>query len=370
MTAKRLISLDALRGFTIAFMIIVNDPGSWDNTYGPLLHAKWNGITLTDFVFPFFIFIVGVSIVLSQKNKGTSSSSSKIFVRFIKIFALGVFLSVIGGFLSYIIGSGELISLSDVRIPGVLQRIALVYLACALLYNKTNWMQQLFIMIGLVVGYYILMLYVPVPGVGTGFLEPGKNLAAYIDSLLIPGSMWQGTWDPEGILSTFPSIATGISGMLAGHLIISSISLKKKVIWMFCIGVFCLLDSFAWELLFPINKNLWTSTYVMYTSGWAYLLFACLMWYADVLNYRTGIKFGIIFGSNSIAIYALSQILVWFFYDATIIGDSSINDIIYGGMVNIGIYAKTASLIWAILYMLMCYVPAYYLYKKKIFIKL
>ena len=366
----RLISLDALRGFTIALMIIVNDPGSWDNTFGPLLHAKWNGITLTDVVFPFFIFIVGVSIVLSQKNKGTSSSSLKIFVRSIKIFTLGIFLSVIGGFLSYIVGSGELISLSDVRIPGVLQRIALVYLACAILYNKTNWMQQFFILIGIVVVYYVLMLYVPVPGVGAGFLEPGKNLAAYIDSLLIPGTLWQGTWDPEGLLSTLPAIATGISGMLAGHLIISSISLEKKVIWMFCIGVFCLLDSFAWELLFPINKNLWTSTYVMYTSGWAYLLFACLMWYADVLNYRMGIKFGIIFGSNSIAIYALSQILVWFFYDATILGDSSINDIIYGGMVNIGIYAKTASLIWAILYMLMCYVPAYYLYKKKIFIKL
>ena len=210
----RLISLDALRGFTIALMIIVNDPGSWDNTYGPLLHAEWNGITLTDFVFPFFIFIVGVSIVLSQKNKGTSSSSSKIFIRSLKIFSLGVFLGVIGGFFSYLVGMGELISLSDIRIPGVLQRIALVYLVCALLYNKTNWMQQLFIMIGIVVVYYVLMLYVPVPGVGTGFLEPGKNLAAYIDNLLIPGTMWQGTWDPEGILSTLPAIASGISCLL------------------------------------------------------------------------------------------------------------------------------------------------------------
>ena len=154
----RLISLDALRGFTIALMIIVNDPGSWDNTYGPLLHAKWHGITLTDFVFPFFIFIVGVSIVLSQKNKGTSSSFSKIFIRSLKIFSLGVFLGVIGGFFSYLVGMGELISLSDIRIPGVLQRIAIVYLACALLYNKTNWMQQFFILIGIVVVYYVLML--------------------------------------------------------------------------------------------------------------------------------------------------------------------------------------------------------------------
>ncbi len=176
---------------------------------------------------------MGVSIVLSQKNKGTSSSFSKIFIRSLKIFSLGVFLGVIGGFFSYLVGMGELISLSDIRIPGVLQRIAIVYLACALLYNKTNWLQQFFIMLILLVTYYVLMLYVPVPGIGPGVLEPGKNLAAYIDSLLIPGSMWQGTWDPEGLLSTLPAIATGISGMLAGHLIISSISLKKKVIWMF-----------------------------------------------------------------------------------------------------------------------------------------
>lgn len=367
---NRLISLDALRGFTIAVMIIVNDPGSWDNTFGPLLHAEWNGITLADFVFPFFIFIVGVSIVLSQKNNGTSSSFTTIFIRSIKIFSLGIFLGVIGGFLSYLVGMGELISFSDIRIPGVLQRIALVYFACALLFNNTTWLQQLYVMISLVVGYYVIMLYVPVPGIGTGLLEPGKNLAAYIDSILIPGSMWQGTWDPEGILSTLPSIATGISGMLAGHLIISSISMEKKIIWMFSIGVLCLLDGLIWELIFPINKNLWSSSFVMYTSGWAYLIFASLIWYCDVLKFRVGIKFGIIFGSNSIAIYAFSQILVWFFYQASIINGNSINDIIYGGMVEIGVYAKIASLIWAILYTLFCFIPAYFLYKKKIFIKL
>ena len=199
MMKERYISVDVFRGFTIALMIIVNSPGSWSNTFAPLLHADWHGITLTDFVYPFFIFIVGVSIVLSNKNKGTSSSTKTILFRSIKIFTLGVFLGVFTGFMYQVVGSGESFSLSDIRIPGVLQRIALVYLFCAILYNYTNWVKQLVVMLSLLVLYYILMTFVSVPGIGPGVLEPGKNLAAYIDSLLIPGSMWQGTRDPEGI---------------------------------------------------------------------------------------------------------------------------------------------------------------------------
>ena len=366
----RLISLDAFRGFTIALMIIVNDPGNWDNTFAPLLHAEWNGITLTDFVFPFFIFIVGVSIVLSQRNKGTSSSTKNILFRSIKIFSLGVFLGCFGEFMYHVVGLGESFSLSDIRIPGVLQRIALVYLSCAILYNHSSWFQQLVVMLFLLVGYYVVMVFVPVPGIGPGVLEPGKNLAAYIDSILIPGAMWQRTWDPEGILSTFPAIATGISGMMAGHLITSKLKAEKIVIWMFVIGVFCLLDSFVWEWLFPINKNLWTSTYVMYTSGWAFLILATSIWICDLMKYQSWLRIGIIFGSNSIAIYALSQMLVWFMYELSIIGGSSLNDMLYVGMVSLGIYPKLASFIWALFYTGICFIPANYLYKKKIFLKL
>ena len=223
MTKNRLISLDAFRGFTIALMIIVNDPGDWDNTFSPLLHADWHGITLTDFVFPFFIFIVGVSIVISQKNKGTSSSNSAIIYRSIKIFSLGVFLGFVGEFMHHVISLGENISLSDIRIPGVLQRIALVYLFCALLHNYTTWFQQFSIILILLIGYYFVMEFIPVPGIGPGVLEPGKNLAAYVDSILIPGSLWQGTWDPEGILSTFPAIASGIIAVSYTHLTLPTI---------------------------------------------------------------------------------------------------------------------------------------------------
>jgi len=368
MTKNRLLSLDAFRGFTIALMIIVNDPGDWDNTFLPLLHAEWNGITLADFVFPFFIFIVGVSIVISQNNKGTTSSNYAIIFRSIKIFSLGVFLGFFGEFMNHVVSLGESISLSDIRIPGVLQRIALVYLFCALLYNYTSWFQQFSITLILLIGYYFVMEFISVPGIGPGVLEPGKNLAAYVDSILIPGSMWKGTWDPEGLLSTFPAIASGIIGMLAGHLIISKQTMEKKIVWMYFIGVFCLIDSFMWEWLMPINKNLWTSTYVMYTSGWAFLMLASSIWICDVLKYQSWLKPGIIFGSNSIAIYALSSLLVWFAYK--FLDDNSLNSIVYGGMVNIGVYPKVASLLWAIFYTFICFLPAKYLYDKKIFLKL
>ena len=369
MMKERYISVDVFRGFTIALMIIVNSPGNWGNTFAPLLHADWHGITLTDFVYPFFIFIVGVSIVLSNNNKGTSSSTKTILFRSIKIFTLGVFLGVFTGFMYQVVGSGESFSLSDIRIPGVLQRIALVYLFCAILYNYTNWVQQLVVMLSLLVVYYILMTFVSVPGIGPGVLEPGKNLAAYIDSLLIPGSMWEGTWDPEGILSTLPAIASGIGGMLAGYILTTKKTIENKVIIMYFVGVFCLLDSFVWEWIMPINKNLWTSTYVMYTTGWAFLMLASSVLLCDILKLDSWFKVGIIFGSNSIAIYALSQMLTYFAYGMPVF-DTSFNGIIYGGMVDFGVYPKLASLLWAILYAVVCYTVALYLYQKKLFFRL
>ena len=369
MMKDRYISVDVFRGFTIALMIIVNSPGSWGNTFAPLLHADWHGITLTDFVYPFFIFIVGVSIVISNKNKGTSSSTKTILFRSIKIFSLGVFLGIFTGFMYQVVGSGLSFSLSDIRIPGVLQRIALVYLSCAILYKYSNWVQQLVVMLSLLVVYYILMTFISVPGIGPGILEPGKNLAAYIDSLLIPGSMWEGTWDPEGILSTLPAIASGIGGMLAGYILTTKKTIENKVIIMYFVGVICLLDSYVWEWIMPINKNLWTSTYVMYTTGWAFLMLASSVLLCDILKLDSWFKVGIIFGSNSIAIYALSQMLTYFAYGMPVF-DTSFNGIIYGGMVDFGLYPKIASLLWAILYAFVCYTVGLYLYRKKIFFRL
>ena len=356
---KRLISLDMLRGLTIALMIVVNDPGSWNHLYWPLAHAEWHGITITDFVFPFFLFIVGVSIVLSTHKQIAAGADKKkmrkkIYVRSIKIFALGIFLNLFPEF-----------DFMNLRIPGVLQRIAIVYLVCALIFLSTNWKTQLKLAASLLVGYWLVMVLVPVPGIGAGVLEPGKNLAAWIDSLLIPGRMWQGTWDPEGILSTIPSIVTGMTGMLAGQLIRQEMDIHKKLNYLFLAGLLMVVGGYVWDLFFPINKNLWTSSFVLFTSGWANMALAACILLVDVHGYDRFAKFGVIYGSNAITIYVFAGMFPWLLN--SILG---VKDLFFNGLVDIGMAPKLASALWAVTYTMICFIPAYILYKKKIFIKI
>jgi predicted acyltransferase len=213
---KRLVSLDALRGFTIAAMVIVNDPGSWSHVYQPLEHAEWNGCTLTDLIFPFFLFIVGISITLAYtKRLGANvpmrNIYRKIITRTLTIYLLGLFLWLWPQF-----------DLNAIRWTGVLQRIAVVFLACAIIFLNTNWKQQIRIAAVILLLYWIIVAYLPVPGIGKPDLTaPEMNWANYLDTLLLPGVMWQNTWDPEGILSTFPAIVSGMIGMLIGKLYLS-----------------------------------------------------------------------------------------------------------------------------------------------------
>ena len=209
---KRLLSLDFFRGITIAAMIIVNDPGSWSHVYAPLRHAEWNGATPTDLVFPFFLFIVGVSISLSlsKRKNGGLNLYTKIFKRSVIIFLLGIFLALFPKF-----------DFENLRVVGVLQRIAIVYFICALIFLNASFKSQLKIGIGLLVFYWVTMMFVPFNGSLAGVLEPGNNLAAWIDSFIVPGRMYQGSWDPEGFYSTIPAIASGISGMLCGTIILN-----------------------------------------------------------------------------------------------------------------------------------------------------
>lgn len=353
---QRLVSLDAFRGFTIAAMIIVNTPGSWDHVYAPLLHASWHGITPTDCIFPFFIFIVGISITLSYgKLLGAGRPKAALVGKTLKraalIFLIGIFLGLFPDF-----------NFAEIRIPGVLQRIAIVFLVCALLYLYTNWKQQAAIGGVLLLLYWITLVTVPVPGVGTGILEPGRNLAAWIDGLLIPGKMWQGTWDPEGVISTFPAIVTGISGMLAGRLLaIDEMPRERKVIWLYLAGLTAFLLGSAWGWVFPINKNLWTSSYVLYTAGLAAMVFASLFFVVEVLGYKGWAKVGVVFGANAITAYVIGSMLPELL--------ESVNAWYTHQFIN-GDWAKMASLLWAIGICLLCYIPIYVLYKKKIFIKI
>jgi predicted acyltransferase len=360
---QRLLSLDAFRGFTIALMIVVNDPGSWQHVYAPLLHAKWHGITPTDLVFPFFLFIVGVSIVLAfskRLEKGTEKKSlyKKILIRSLKIFAVGIFLALFPSF-----------DFSNLRIAGVLQRIAVVFLVCSFLFLHFAWKKLAFIGAATLVAYWLIMAFVPVPGLGYPSLEPGKNIAACIDSVLLPGRLYRGTWDPEGILSTFPSIATGITGMLAGILIAGKSSLDRKIIWLFVIGFICFVLGGMWNWFFPINKNLWTSSFVLYTSGAAALTLATCMFIADVLNLNSWTRMGRVFGANAITVYVFAGVLPDLLSGVPIFG-ITFNDFFMQSLTGLGLEPKLVSLLYAILFALICYIPAYILYKRKIFIKL
>lgn len=391
--SARLLSLDALRGYTIALMVIVNDPGSWSHVYPPLLHAEWHGLTLTDLVFPFFLFIVGVSITLAYTKRLDAGAEKKdlhkkIVARSIKIMLLGWFLWLWPTF-----------EFAGMRYVGVLPRISVVFLVCALLFLHTNWKQQLWIASVTLVGYWLVMALVPVPiddvvrdalatgqvryseglldigpisQISNGFVaatyEPGVNITAWVDRLLVPGTFWQVTWDPEGLMSTFPAIVTGILGMLVGKLILSIDEPYRKLTWLFFLGFAMYLLGGAWGWVMPLNKNLWTSSYTVWTAGVCTMGLAACILVVDLLGYSRGTKLGRVYGANAITSYVLAGVLVPVFY-SDIFWGASLNGLWMEGLTDLGIAPKLASLGYAILYMLVIYVPAYVLYRKRIFIK-
>ncbi len=354
---QRLISLDAFRGFTIAAMIVVNTPATEEHVFAPLRHAAWNGFTPTDAVFPFFIFAMGISLTLSYgKLKGRDAGTKQVLFKTMKraflIFLIGILLGLFPQF-----------DFSEIRIPGVLQRIAIVFFCCALLFWYSSWKQQAVIASFLLLAYWLAMVCIPVPGLGAGVLEPGRNLAAWIDSLLIPGKMWQGTWDPEGILSTAPAIASGLSGMLVGHILANPRrTAERKVSWLYLAGAASFFLGSAWGWVFPINKNLWTSSYVLYTSGLAAMVFASLFFLIEILGKKSWARPGVVFGSNAITAYVIGGILPGLLY--------SVNNWYVRTMVDISNHPEWLSLMWAIGICLVCYIPIYLLYRRKIFIKI
>lgn len=362
-TNQRLLSLDAFRGFTIALMIVVNTPGSWSHVYAPLLHAEWDGITPTDLVFPFFLFIIGVSVVLAfskRLDSGTNRKDlyKKILIRSVKIFAVGIFLNLFYKF-----------DFGNLRVAGVLQRIAIVFFVCSVLYLNFNWKNLAKIGAVVLVLYWFVMAFVPVPGIGEPSLAPGENIAAWIDSLFLPGRMWQGTWDPEGLFSTLPAIVTGITGMLAGILIVGHMVLDRKIIWLFVLGFLSFIAGGMWDWFFPINKNIWTSSFVLYTSGAAAMTLATCIFIVDVLKIESWTRTGRIFGANAITVYVFAGMLPKLL-GLIKISDHTFNAFIMNTLTGIGIEAKLVSFLYSILFVMICYIPAYVLYKKKIFIKL
>jgi len=309
----RLVSLDAFRGLTMAGMVIVNNPGDWGNVYPPLLHATWNGCTPTDLIFPFFLFIVGVSITLSR---GTMGDPWMIVKRAVVIFGLGMLLTLYPRW-----------DFSVVRIPGVLQRIAFCYLAAAFLFRWTapsqgnddarrvaHGRRLLVWAAALTLGYWGVMMLVPAPGGVAGDLTPDGNLGAYLDRTIFGAHLWSQskTWDPEGLLSTVPAIATTLLGGMAGLWLGSRASGARKAMGLLGAGIVGIGIGLAWSVVFPLNKALWTSSYVWFTAGAAAVFLAFCYALIDLRGWKAWSWPFVILGRNAIALFVLSGLMTKF----------------------------------------------------------
>lgn len=315
---NRLVSLDAFRGATIIGMILVNNPGSWGAIYPPLRHAAWHGWTPTDLVFPFFLFIVGVAIALAYTKRlarGVDRTElvKKAVVRSAALFAIGVFMAAYPVF-TFEGGFGFRPELETLRIMGVLQRIALCYLAASLAFLYLDGRAQRWLVVGLLFGYWALLMLVPVPGVGAGLIDdPTTTLAAYVDRLVFGDHLWAGAdrlWDPEGLLSTIPAVATTLFGVFAGMILLDERrTAAEKAAALFARGAVLMAAGYAWGWVFPINKALWTSSYAVLTAGLALSGFALCYWFADVRGRRRWTQPFVVYGVNALTVFVMSGLL-------------------------------------------------------------
>ncbi|HEX6648489.1 MAG TPA: heparan-alpha-glucosaminide N-acetyltransferase domain-containing protein [Pyrinomonadaceae bacterium] len=365
----RLVSLDVFRGLTIAAMVLVNNPGTWSSIYWPLEHAEWHGWTPTDLVFPFFLFIVGISITLAfgrRVEEGTVKRDLylKVVKRSAIIFGLGLFLN---GF--------PFFQLSTIRIAGVLQRIALCYLIASVIFLTTKIRTQLLIAVALLIIYWLVMTRLAAPGYAPGDLSKEGSIASFVDRVLLGPHIWkQGkVYDPEGLLSTIPAVATTLFGILTGHWLRSEHTRIEKVVGMFVAGVVCVVLGWSWNPFFPINKSLWTSSYVLFTAGLALQLLAICYWVIDIKGYRRWAWPFEVFGVNALALFVGSALMVklmaliklprddgtqissqgWIFRKLFLTWASPIN----------------ASLAYAIAFILLWLFLMWLLYRKRIYIK-
>jgi predicted acyltransferase len=365
--STRLVSLDIFRGLTVAFMIIVNTPGSWNYVYPPLRHAEWHGCTPTDLVFPFFLFIVGVSTWYSLKKYGheiNSGSLLRIFRRMITVFALGLFLAIFPYF-------GR--DYSTLRIMGILQRIALAYgfgaLLCLTIRRDYLW----------IVLVFILLLYWALLGFlgGSDPYSLEGNIASKVDSTILGvNHIYKGfgkPFDPEGLLSTLPAICTVIIGFYTGELIGKDTAGSRMVLKMILFGAASAGLGLLWGIVFPIGKPLWTSSYVLYTAGLAMIFLAVIYLIADVLKFQWWGKFFLVFGTNALFSFFLAGIwtrLMLFIKISS--GETKITlyNWIYERLCVPVAGNMLGSLMFAILQMLLIWLVALFLYRKKIFIRL
>lgn len=375
----RLISLDVFRGLTIAGMILVNNAGDWTHVYPPLLHAEWDGCTFTDLIFPFFLFIVGTAMPFSfAKRLASGESRGKLLrhvvVRSLILFALGMILSGIPNF-----------NYSHRLILNVLQRIGVIYLMSGAIYLFTGVVAQAVVAVFLIVLYWLLMFLVPVPGYGAGVLAPVGNLWWYVDEVLLQGwhshTLYVAGWrlnHAEGILSLIPSIATVLLGSLTGHYLRSRRSAIEKAAGMMVFGNFGLVVGIIMSIWFPLNKLLWSSSYVVFTAGFALEVLGVCYWLIDIKGIKSWSQPFVVFGSNAITVFFLSTLMAVILDLVTISRTSasgagaevSLKSYVYSAVFSPLASSYNASLIFAIVYVLFWLGIMYIFYKRRIFIKI
>ena len=381
-TPQRLLSLDVLRGLTIAFMIMVNNTGG-EGAWTEMRHADWNGFTATDLVFPTFLFVVGVSTVFSiEARLKRGDSRGKLawhsLRRAVALFLLGIF---VNGFPHY--------HLAHLRFYGVLQRIAVCYLIVSVLYiwDRRVW-TKVALLFCVLIGYWILVRWVPVPGAGVpghdvSFLDKDQNIVAWLDRQLMPGHLYEdppahNLRDPEGLLSDIPAVGTALLGLLAGMWLSGRRAVRTNALGLAIGAATCLATGYFWSIWFPLNKKMWTSSYVLVAAGWSLLLFALTYWAVEQRGWG---KSGwskrllwpwLVFGSNAIVAYIISDLLegavglVPFtasghHYDAL----SYLYDHVFVPISDPGWRA----LAYSVFYALVCFLPVWLLYRRKIFVK-
>ena len=359
---NRILSVDIFRGLTIVLMILVNTPGTWTSVYAPFLHAEWHGYTPTDLVFPFFLFIVGTSIVFAYKNKTTTTATyKKISIRTLKLIGLGLFLG------AFTISFPFIKEFSEIRFPGVLQRIGVVFFFAAILFINFNWKTLIGICAVLLIGYWLLMVGVPVNGIESTLERAPNNLANYIDVQVFGSHNYKADYDPEGLLSTIPSIASALLGIFTGLVLLSK--QQKKTTLLVGIGGAMLIIGSLWDIVFPINKALWTSSFVLVTAGWANIFLALIYYLTDI----RGIKFGSIFryaGANAITVYFLSSFITKIFYSIKVNEETSLHNWLFENIyIQDFLSAQMSSLLYGLSVVAFYVLLAYVMYKKKIFIK-
>jgi predicted acyltransferase len=368
---ERVRSLDVFRGLTIAAMILVNNPGSTSATFAPLRHAVWNGWTFADLIFPFFLFIVGSSLVFSCERRLSCNPSQIALVRHIAwracvLIALGLMLNG----LFYL-------PWPQVRIPGVLQRIGVVYFFGSLITLFTSAQVRTALTLVLLLGYWGLLMLTPVPGHGVGVLTPAGNLASFVDFRLLGGHLWRARWDPEGVLSTLPAIATLLLGTLVGEwlrahrrgeaaakdLTRSGSCRPRFIAGLVAVGLLAVLGGQLWGRVFPINKNLWTSSFTLFSGGVAALVFAVCYWLVDRQGWQRWGRPFLFMGMNPLAIYAASEIAGMGLLHG-------VRRFVYAHWLAPLLGAHVASVSWAIVYLLVWCCVAWLMYRKAVFIKL